>query len=162
MTDEVKSIVEKLRDYIQRYADPTSFANPIKGTAEILRDAIDMIEELSGKIEGCETQIAGLETMLNTAQSAAKTWQRRAEAAGVAHDVLAYINQLESLLEKRPKSPIATEPMRHGRWKSIAGFTACSECGSSPADWEPKSNNPMGLPPYCHSCGAKMDGGVDA
>lgn len=82
--------------------------------------------------------------------------------SGVAHDVLAYINQLESLLEKQPKSPIATEPMRHGRWKSIAGFTACSECGSSPADWEPKSNNPMGLPPYCHSCGAKMDGGVDA
>lgn len=81
MTDEVKSIAGRLRDYIQRYADPTSFANPIKGTAEILRDAIDMIEELSGKVEECETQIAGLETMLTTAQSAAKTWQRRAEAA---------------------------------------------------------------------------------
>lgn len=49
------------------------------------------------------------------------------------------------------------EPVRHGRWEQVEGFTACSECGASPADWEAKPNNPLGVPPFCHSCGAKMD-----
>lgn len=57
---------------------------------------------------------------------------------------------------------VDAEPMRQGRWKSIAGFTACSGCGTSPADWEAKPDNPLGLPPYCHGCGAKMDGGADS
>jgi len=54
-------------------------------------------------------------------------------------------------------STIEAEPVRHGRWVQIEGFTACSECGASPADWEAKPDNPLGVPPYCHSCGAKMD-----
>ncbi len=52
---------------------------------------------------------------------------------------------------------VDAEPVRHGMWTNIAGFMACSECGASPADWEAKPDNPLGLPPYCHSCGAKMD-----
>lgn len=69
------------------------------------------------------------------------------------------LDDVEEWLNEQPT--IDAEPVRHGRWKTIAGFMACSECGASPADWEAKSNNPMGLPPYCHSCGAKMDGGAD-
>lgn len=49
-------------------------------------------------------------------------------------------------------------PVVHARWALFEGFWACSECGCSPADWEQKPNNPYGLPPYCHCCGAKMDG----
>lgn len=49
-------------------------------------------------------------------------------------------------------------PVVHARWALFEGCWACSECGCSPADWEQKPNNPYGLPPYCHCCGAKMDG----
>lgn len=61
MTDEVKSIIGRLRDYIRRYADPTSFANPIKGTAEILREAADLIEKLSSEPDCVKAELA-LET----------------------------------------------------------------------------------------------------
>lgn len=49
------------------------------------------------------------------------------------------------------------EPVRHGRWVNMGGFPACSECGCSPAVWEPKPNNPKGFPEWCYGCGAKMD-----
>lgn len=52
-------------------------------------------------------------------------------------------------------------PVVHGRWVMMAGFPACSKCGCSPADWEAKPDNPEGYPPYCHSCGTKMDGGAE-
>lgn len=52
---------------------------------------------------------------------------------------------------------IEAEPVRHGKWVLCEGFIICCECGASPADWEAKPNNPLGLPPFCHSCGAKMD-----
>ena len=46
----------------------------------------------------------------------------------------------------------------HGRWVwNEEGWWQCSECGCSPADWEPDHDNEYGLPPFCHSCGAKMD-----
>lgn len=48
--------------------------------------------------------------------------------------------------------------VRHSRWENISGFDVCNICGTSPADWETKPNNPKGCPPYCHCCGAKMDG----
>ena len=62
---------------------------------------------------------------------------------------------IEEYIDEQPT--IDAEPVRHGRWVKIEGFPCCSECGCSPADWEPKPNNPYGLPPYCHACGAKMD-----
>ena len=52
---------------------------------------------------------------------------------------------------------IEAEPVRHGKWVLCEGFRICNGCGASPADWEQKPNNPLGLPPYCHSCGAKMN-----
>ena len=48
--------------------------------------------------------------------------------------------------------------VRHSRWENISGFDVCNVCGTSPACCEPKPNNPKGYPPYCHQCGAKMDG----
>lgn len=45
----------------------------------------------------------------------------------------------------------------HSRWENISGFDVCNICGTSPAYWEPKLNNPKGYPLYCHNCGAKMD-----
>lgn len=55
---------------------------------------------------------------------------------------------------------VDAEPVVHARWITVQGFWCCSICGCSPADWECKPNNPYGLPPYCHCCGAKMDGGT--
>lgn len=49
--------------------------------------------------------------------------------------------------------------VKHSRWEKISGFYVCNICGTSPAYWEPEPNNPKGYPPYCHHCGAKMDGG---
>lgn len=46
----------------------------------------------------------------------------------------------------------------HSRWENISGFDVCNICGTSPAYCEPKPNNERGYPPYCHNCGAKMDG----
>lgn len=66
---------------------------------------------------------------------------------------------IEALLDDCPRAEV--ESVRHGRWMPIEGFLACSECGASPADWEAKPNNPLGMPPFCHSCGAKMDAKED-
>lgn len=52
---------------------------------------------------------------------------------------------------------IDASPVVNARWALIEGFWCCSTCGCSPADWKPKPNNPYGLPPYCHCCGAKME-----
>ena len=49
------------------------------------------------------------------------------------------------------------EPVRNGRWVNMGGFPACSECGCSPAVYEPKPNNPQGFPEWCYGCGSKMD-----
>ena len=51
------------------------------------------------------------------------------------------------------------DEVKHSRWEKISGFDVCNICGTSPAYCEPKPNNPKGYPPYCHFCGAKMDGG---
>lgn len=52
--------------------------------------------------------------------------------------------------------------VKHSRWENISGFDVCNICGTSPAYCEPKPNNPKGYPPYCHNCGAKMDGRSDS
>lgn len=84
-------------------------------------------------------------------------WQR-ALSPGSSHTDAATSRTLQGVIDLIVTAPcVGAEPVRHGRWTNIAGYTACSECGCSPADWEPKSDNPLGLPPYCHSCGAKMD-----
>ena len=67
--------------------------------------------------------------------------------------------QVVGLIGEAPT--IDAVPVVHGRWVMMAGFPACSKCGCSPADWEAKPDNPEGYPPYCHSCGAKMDGGAE-
>lgn len=65
---------------------------------------------------------------------------------------------VEKFAEYIRKAPtIEAEPVRHGKWVLCNGYMICGECGASPADWEAKPNNPLGLPPFCHSCGAKMD-----
>ena len=48
-------------------------------------------------------------------------------------------------------------PVKIGLWMwHECGWWMCSECGCSPADWEADPDNEYGLPPYCHSCGAKL------
>lgn len=42
------------------------------------------------------------------------------------------------------------------RWVRSYGFICCECCGCSPAPWDPKTDNPWGLPPYCHGCGSRM------
>lgn len=37
------------------------------------------------------------------------------------------------------------------------GCWYCPKCGCTPAYWEAKDDNQYGLPPYCHSCGAKLE-----
>lgn len=81
-------------------------------------------------------------------------WDEKAYADSFAYRIVAC---------KVASAPsIEAEPVRHGRWVMMEGFLACNECGCSPADWEQKPYNPQGLPPYCHSCGAKMDAKEDA
>lgn len=47
--------------------------------------------------------------------------------------------------------------VKKGRWVwNRNGWWECSECGCSPADWEPSHSNEFGLPPYCHGCGSDM------
>ena len=59
-------------------------------------------------------------------------------------------------VEYQPTVEVVEE--KHSRWENISGFDVCNICGTSPAYCEPKPNNPKGYPPYCHVCGAKMDG----
>lgn len=76
-------------------------------------------------------------------------------------DLAAFNRDIELLrkviLSKVENTTIEAEPVRHGKWVLCDGFMICCECGASPADWEAKPNNPLGLPPFCHSCGLKMD-----
>lgn len=61
-----------------------------------------------------------------------------------------------SFIESQPTADVVE--VKHSRWENISGFDVCNICGTSPAYCEPKPNNPKGYPPYCHNCGAKMDG----
>lgn len=70
---------------------------------------------------------------------------------------IARIVAFECAEEVKNAPTIEAEPVRHGKWVLCEGFMICCECGASPADWEAKPNNPLGLPPFCHSCGLKMD-----
>lgn len=88
MNNEAKQVVENLRDYIRRYADPYSCANPIAGSAEIMRDAADAIERLSADLERVidddnfqRKQVTDLYAQLSQRIHDRDTWQRRAEAA---------------------------------------------------------------------------------
>ena len=66
------------------------------------------------------------------------------------------INDAETCEDFLNKADV--EEVKHSRWENISGFDVCNICGTSPAYCEPKPNNPKGYPPYCHHCGAKMDG----
>lgn len=49
-------------------------------------------------------------------------------------------------------------PVRHGQWivEDITGIVKCSECkNDAPLD---TTGGGQWRPPFCHSCGAKMDG----
>lgn len=72
------------------------------------------------------------------------------------HDKCSYHGEAVQYYDDAIKA-LKGKPVRHGKWVLCEGFRICNGCGASPADWEPKPNNPLGLPPYCHSCGAKMD-----
>ena len=61
-----------------------------------------------------------------------------------------------ALVIEQPTADVAE--VKHSRWENISGFDVCNICGTSPAYCEPKPNNKKGYPPYCHNCGAKMDG----
>ena len=65
-------------------------------------------------------------------------------------------NVVLDLLGNQPAADV--EEVKHSRWENISGFDVFNICGTSPAYCEPKPNNPKGYPPYCHHCGAKMDG----
>ena len=67
------------------------------------------------------------------------------------------VDEVIKLLQTAPTADVVE--VKHNRWENISGFDVCNICGTSPAYCEPKPNNPKGYPPYCHNCGAKMDGG---
>ena len=70
-----------------------------------------------------------------------------------------YVYDTNSVLDSIDAQPTAdVVEVKHSRWENISGFDVCNICGTSPAYCEPKPNNPKGYPPYCHNCGAKMDG----
>ena len=77
---------------------------------------------------------------------------------------IAKIQDLRTLSTKTIGEAITATPtadvveVKHSRWENISGFDVCNICGTSPAYCEPKPNNLKGYPPYCHNCGAKMDG----
>lgn len=77
--------------------------------------------------------------------------------------VCAYRHQYHDMIVdcNHYKPTADVEEVKHSRWENISGFDVCNICGTSPAYWEPKPNNPKGYPPYCHNCGAKMDGGKE-
>ena len=58
------------------------------------------------------------------------------------------------IIDSFPAADVA--PVRHGRWKNIAGgmiiLGDCSEC---------KVRQPVIGTNYCKNCGAKMNGGAD-
>lgn len=51
-------------------------------------------------------------------------------------------------------------PVRHGRWAHMGGdewyCTVCTEVIHTEGSWEKPTDK------YCHECGAKMDGDMDA
>lgn len=52
------------------------------------------------------------------------------------------------------------KPVRRERWIwNEGGWWECSECSCCPAPWEEKPDNEYALPPFCHGCGSKMNGG---
>lgn len=73
---------------------------------------------------------------------------------GIEGDLLQKV--VLDLLDNAPAADVVE--VKHSRWENISGFDVCNICGTSPAYCEPKPNNPKGYPPYCHFCGAKMDG----
>ena len=53
---------------------------------------------------------------------------------------------------------IATDTNVGDKWvHDEGGCWYCPKCGCTPAYWEAKDDNQYGLPPYCHSCGAKLE-----
>lgn len=65
------------------------------------------------------------------------------------------LNQAIEVANQIAAPYVASE--NRGRWVwNEFGWWDCSECGCSPADWEPSPDNEFGLPPYCHGCGAEM------
>lgn len=74
-------------------------------------------------------------------------------------------------IRKQPAADVA--PVAHGRWEwfdeetgtPFTGYERewgwkCSYCGEElPDDYDDPDNRPTFR--FCHSCGAKMDGGVD-
>lgn len=79
------------------------------------------------------------------------------------HGNIHFINGIEIVMEYLDEIadtfPIDAEPVRHGKWKHVAGMNSkCSECGRyfpvKEFDSRPFDIN------YCPNCGAKMVGGV--
>lgn len=61
-----------------------------------------------------------------------------------------------SEIAKLPAADVA--PVRHGRWivDDITGLAKCSDCkNDAPLD---TTGGVQWCSPFCHSCGAKMDG----
>ena len=64
--------------------------------------------------------------------------------------------QMEWLRQYEPTLRNATDT--NGKWvHDEDGCWYCPKCGCTPAYWEAKDDNQYGLPPYCHSCGAKLE-----
>lgn len=70
-----------------------------------------------------------------------------------------HVDDMLGEIEDAPTADVVE--VKHSRWENISGFDVCNICGTSPAYCEPEPNNPKGYPPYCHNCGAKMDGRRD-
>lgn len=68
-----------------------------------------------------------------------------------------YIDRIKVMMEVCGIPSADVAPVVHSRFVDMGGFPACERCGASPAVCEPKPNNKSGYPPYCYSCGAKMD-----
>lgn len=75
--------------------------------------------------------------------------------AVVTLDDLAFASGLDAAYVA-VKNAATIDPVRHARWVSDKGISECSGCGGEQMynDWDE-----LQFTPYCHSCGARMDGG---
>lgn len=70
----------------------------------------------------------------------------------------------DAIEEFENATAVDAEPVRHGGWIPLAGYSehgiaycdyACSEC------WHEITKRVLYVPPRCENCGAKMDGGAE-
>lgn len=85
--------------------------------------------------------------------------ERGVALAKIELDEYYHSNEIKDILQDVPAADVA--PVRHGRWVADCdGISRCPFCwAAAPAEDEDGDSFGVDSPPYCHNCGAKMDGG---